>query len=332
MIQNLFDLTCVIPVFNGEAYLREFWDNLLDQTAFQIENFKPQIIFVDDCSTDRSLPILQEIQAQYPDNVQVLHRDVNGRPGGARNLAFDQAQGEYLLCIDSDDYVEPTLIEKLMAEAARCPQADIIDSGFFWEREDRAKITTQEQDCGPLTVEKKNHLLIDLGFLWTKLFRREFIEQYHLRFREHVILEDNDFLAEAFARAEYISRVPEVLYLYRDTPNSLSDRDNITEFLEAGLATCKAIYDRVSVVPDYEGYRNAVEYLIMDIIHQNVVCNIEELYQAHLIDNAFYEKVRHTIHTYLRYCVKGDPAKNPCALERMKDEERDSIISLWNLV
>ena len=91
---------------------------------------------------------------------------------------------------------------------------DIVDCGFYYQSKDISILYTADEDTHFLTDIKRNHLICGGGYLWSKLIRRELIEKYHLRFREHVILEDMDFLMYLFAVSSNIGNLHEVLYIY----------------------------------------------------------------------------------------------------------------------
>ena len=100
--QNL--ISVIVPVYNVEEYLEECLNSILVQTYTNLE-----ILIVNDGSTDNSLEILQEF-SQRDSRITIFTKE-NGGLSSARNLAIDEAKGEYFTFIDSDDYIEENYIE-----------------------------------------------------------------------------------------------------------------------------------------------------------------------------------------------------------------------------
>ena len=99
-------VSIVIPVYNAQEYLQQCLGNVVNQTLQDIE-----IILVNDASTDQSLSIMKECQRQYPDKVKIIDSKVNSGAGGARNLAIEAAEGEYIGFVDSDDLIGNIMLD-----------------------------------------------------------------------------------------------------------------------------------------------------------------------------------------------------------------------------
>jgi len=112
-------VSIIVPVFNVEKYLRQCLDSILGQTFNQFE-----VIIVNDGSTDNSGAICQEYEAR--DNRIVYLEKENGGVSEARNLGLDFATSEYIIFIDSDDWIEPTYVEVLYEKIEEY-QADKIE-------------------------------------------------------------------------------------------------------------------------------------------------------------------------------------------------------------
>ena len=116
-------VSIIVPVFNVEKYLRQCLDSILGQTFNQFE-----VIIVNDGSTDNSGAICQEYEAR--DNRIVYLEKENGGVSEARNLGLDFATSEYIIFIDSDDWIEPTYVEVLYEKIEEY-QADIRYSSSY---------------------------------------------------------------------------------------------------------------------------------------------------------------------------------------------------------
>lgn len=169
-------VSVVIPVYNGERYLEQCISSVLSQTLYDIE-----IICVDDGSTDKSGLIL-DVYAQRDNRIKVIHKE-NGGSVSARNAGVDVASGKYIGFVDSDDWIEPEMYEKLYW-FAETYHVDLVTSGYYLE----GNYTTIHYDGVDEGLydegnydELLNHVIYQLdkkeagirGSLWCKLFLRE---------------------------------------------------------------------------------------------------------------------------------------------------------------
>ena len=123
------DVSIIIPVYNTEKYLKQCLESLINQKT----EFKYEIICVNDGSTDNSEKILE----QFSEDIQHIYIKNSG-PGAARNLAIQKAKGQYLLFVDSDDYIDKEMLEKMYNNAIE-NNSDIVVCDYVEEYE-RKKI------------------------------------------------------------------------------------------------------------------------------------------------------------------------------------------------
>lgn len=117
-------VSVIIPVYNVEAYLRRCMDSIMRQTYQDYE-----VLCVNDCSPDNSKHILEEYAGKYPNIVRIIENEENMGQGRSRMRAVKQAVGDYIMFIDSDDYVAENYIERFMSEVKAEPY-DIVIAGF----------------------------------------------------------------------------------------------------------------------------------------------------------------------------------------------------------
>lgn len=125
-------VSVIIPVYNVEPFLARCLDSVVGQTLREIE-----IVCVDDGSPDRSIDILRRYAAG-DNRIRVISQENRGL-GGARNRGFDAATGEYILFVDSDDWIDPAYCERLY-EAARATGADVACASMLKIRPSYSKI------------------------------------------------------------------------------------------------------------------------------------------------------------------------------------------------
>lgn len=136
-------VSIVIPIYNVERYLRQCLDSVVNQTLKDIE-----IICVDDGSTDSSPDIIKEYVDKDP-RVKVITKPNSGY-GNSMNRGFDMAEGEYIGIVESDDYADPDMFEKLY-EVASANDLDVVKSGFYFyysipeERNEKVEIVSKSR-------------------------------------------------------------------------------------------------------------------------------------------------------------------------------------------
>lgn len=176
-----YKVSILVPVYKVEKYIRRCAISLFSQSLENIE-----FIFIDDFSTDNSINILKEVVSEYPhltDRLQIICHNKNMGVAAARSTALNNAVGTYVLFVDSDDYIEPTMVEHLYNKAIEV-NADMVFCSFFNEF-NNAK--TEEFQIRPINDKKE---LIKSTFsnpsFWNKLFKRELIETNNLEIMEGV--------------------------------------------------------------------------------------------------------------------------------------------------
>ena len=218
-------VSVIVPVYNVEDYLDDCLTSLINQTFKDIE-----IICVNDGSTDNSLNMLNEY-ASKDDRIKVFSKENSG-PGPTRNYGLDQACGEYVLFLDSDDWLDLDAI-KILYEKSKADDLDLLI--FLAENFDDNQNKFYEEDYYnnvhiPDTFynEVFNHK--DLGkYLFSvavvpynKLYRRSVIEKYKIRFPENVLFEDNPFHYEVLLGSRKMSIIKEHFVLRRRRENSIT--------------------------------------------------------------------------------------------------------------
>ena len=200
MMQEL--ITVIVPVYNTEKYLERCLDSIVGQTYRDLE-----ILLIDDGSTDSSGEICRRY-AEADDRITVLVKE-NGGQASARNLGLDRMQGEYVLFVDSDDYVSPDFVEELYRQIKAEPGIGIADSSYvkLLESEDPGTLTEGKKPAEVYSqTEALELLLYQRKFNQspcTKLFARSVFEG--IRFPVGKGYEDLAIIYQTFAKAEKLS-------------------------------------------------------------------------------------------------------------------------------
>ena len=203
----------VVPVYNVEQYLEQCLESLQVQ---DFDNF--EIICVNDGSTDRSREILTEWESKIP-QMRVIDRE-NGGLSAARNTGLKAATGNYLVFVDSDDWVESNMLNTI---ATAIDNEDMVC--FACRKNDSGKNDTLPFEQNDGWSYYNRHALeariVPFVCVWQRCYRKQFLLDNSLWFREGILHEDNEFTPRACLKAKSIKVIPDVLYNYRVRPNSI---------------------------------------------------------------------------------------------------------------
>lgn len=222
-------VSVLVPVYNVEKQIERCMVSLMEQTMSDME-----FIFVDDCSPDSSVEVIRDVAERYPSrrqNIRVIKHEVNRGLECARRSALAVASGEYVIFVDSDDYVEHDLAEQMYAQA-EAEKAEIVISDMVIEKPDG----TSEEHHDYLSDNPQDWFrdMLDtdktLGFLWSKMYNRDFIVR-HIPDEEPRIsyLEDLSVNVRLFYYARRITHVHRAFYHYVYNNQSITKHQSYYE-------------------------------------------------------------------------------------------------------
>ncbi|MDD3360199.1 MAG: glycosyltransferase [Hespellia sp.] len=211
-------ISVIVPIYNTEKYLSKCVDSLLNQTYENIE-----IILVDDGSTDSSPKICNHYQDNYA-NIRVIHKK-NGGLSSARNAGLNQANGQLIAFVDSDDSLSPTMYSELYDALKNEPDGCIVCGKYVRVDEggNISDVKSAHEQSGKTTNEEfLRELLLHVGdaSACTKLFPRALIGD--IRFDENKLNEDLLFMLELIPKIQSIKYTGKVGYYYLSRNRSIS--------------------------------------------------------------------------------------------------------------
>lgn len=223
-------VSVIIPVYNIEKYLRQCLESACTQTLEEI-----QVIAVDDGSTDGSAAICRELMEKYPGKLEYYHKE-NGGSASARNLGLEHARGEYIGFIDSDDWVEPDMYEKMYQSALRHNADTVMCRSFedecpgsyeyIFPRPGYFSCEDMQKEIIPYLmpgVTQKGNFRNIRWCNWLRIYRRSIIERHRIRSCEGVSnCEDLGFNTEFMLYARSGFYLDCRLYHNRPNPGSQS--------------------------------------------------------------------------------------------------------------
>lgn len=254
-------VSIIVPVYNVEDYLDECVNSLINQTMQDI-----QIILVDDGSSDRSGKMIDDYAAS-DNRVVALHKE-NGGQSSARNLGLKHASGEYVLYVDSDDYIALNACERLYETAVQF-DADIVQGDL----ENEEKMILNNPSFREIPSE--NQAVSTKQFLKEKVqtetydivpvlyfVRRSLIEREKLTFPEGYTYEDQLYTFQLLTTDATIAKIRFPFYFYRmDRPGSTTNHIVLKRGMDAAYI-CKEMYCHYLSLPKENAEENAAVVLI----------------------------------------------------------------------
>ena len=211
-----------------------------------------EIIIVNDGSKDNSINVINKFIKQYPEKIQYLEKK-NGGLSDARNYGLPYAKGEYIAFLDSDDYVEEDMYEK-MYKLAKKENSDMVECDFIWEYPNK-----QKEDIGQIYTNKKQMLEKVRVVAWNKLIKTNIVIENKITFPKGYRYEDVEF---TYKLVPYLNKVsflkkPCVHYVQRE--NSISNLQNErTKEIFNVLDHVLDFYKKNNI---YDEYKEELEYI-----------------------------------------------------------------------
>lgn len=221
-------ISIIIPVYNVQDYIADCLSSVATQTYTE----GVECLIVDDCGTDESIALAEDFLSSYRGEIRfrIIKHAHNKGLSAARNTGIRNANGKYVLFVDSDDTIYADCLESFMEVAKRFPNAEMIAAGANINRTDWKKDFTMEKDFpdyadNPQWIART--VLMRGGWkgipvtAWNRLVRKDFLLQHQLFFKEGVLHEDelwNFMLAQKLSRIAFCKHDT---YFYRIRPYSI---------------------------------------------------------------------------------------------------------------
>lgn len=242
-------ISVIVPIYNVEKYLRECLESLLHQTQQDIE-----VLLINDGTKDNSGIIAKRYADKHPQLFKYLEKE-NGGLSDARNFAMRYVKGKYVAFVDSDDYVAPTMFEKLY-NLAEANNADMVDCEFEYVYEESGK---HKQIFFPIYKNKYDCLITAYPNVWNKLYKMEWINKLNVQFPKGLWHEDIEFFFKVLPFSNMLPvTVHESLYYYRQRKGSImTNPDRRILDLHKVYFNIIDYYKKKGI---YEEYKDAIEY------------------------------------------------------------------------
>ena len=228
-----YEVTIGIPAYKAADYIWKTMESALNQTFDSIE-----YLVVDDCGNDGTINVVERFQKEHQrgKDIRILYNQQNLGVGKTRNVILEQAKGEFLFFLDSDDVLEPDAVEKMVG-GARQYEAEVVYGS--WIRVDNVNHLPSQYNYYPdLKLLKpgelamyafKNYSSFRIS-VCNALFNLDFIRSKHLRFLDTIYWEDLAFTYELAPKVNRAVLLSDITYHYLCRPGSLSqyqDREQL---------------------------------------------------------------------------------------------------------
>lgn len=278
-------LSIIIPMYNVERYIKTCLKSVCENQS--LKNI--EIICIDDCSTDNTIVEAQKV-AKNDKRIKILKHNVNsGGAGEPRNTGLRISRGKYIAFLDADDmFVKDTL--KPLIELADKMNADVIHTErvFFpkdgiIDVDDNTEFTIFSKEEGefctvPILETDNLAQRIQMyyqgrffGWVHNKIYRRDFLMANNIFFDNLLVSEDIVFYFKVVCTAARLVRVPTIMYIYRDNPNSITRKlvsvieslHSLIQIMAKGTTIMNDFMNKFTFFKEHPDYRwLPIDYLI----------------------------------------------------------------------
>ena len=321
-------VSIIVPFHNVEQYISKCLTSLIYQTLQDIE-----IILIDDASTDKSREIAESYMKNDSRIILLTNENMLGQ-SSSRNKGLEIAKGEYVGFVDSDDWFELEMYEKMYNKAISDYTDITMCQALLYDDKEGTTYSTDYYSLKPLeqmgdktfSFQETKAEILDINVvLWNKIYRRTFLQTIAAKFSEGYIYEDLPFFFQSYLKAEKVNIVWEKLYYYRQN-RQFSTMQN----------SDKKVYDRIPMVEKtYNILKNSdlynekkidiISWIIDDIFHRYT-----------LLEDKYYEDYYPKMQEFFKQIEitdedKKNLSKSYCYDEFCNIKER-SYYGFWNFL
>lgn len=227
-------VSILVPFYNVEQYIDRCIQSLIKQTYENIE-----ILLIDDCSPDNTLEIAQKY-TESDSRIKILRYEKNRGLGGARNYGIEKAKGEYILFVDSDDYIKSNTIEVLFDKAKK-NNLCVLETNYIKEGKTKSDILPRRSLYSDKVYYGKEYWdLIPIApvVAWNKFYKLSFLKENNIVFQLRKF-EDVAFTAEVFMKAKRVMNIDFPFYHYIVRENSIMTESASVSHLEDAYSLIK---------------------------------------------------------------------------------------------
>ena len=259
-------ISIIIPVYKVKEYLDKCINSILEQEFNDYE-----IILIDDGSPDNCGKICDSYADKHPEKIKVIHQENRGL-SGARNTGLLHTAGEYILFVDSDDYVSSDMLTKLDAAINKYNSPDMVVFGHISVVEKYQNVVSEPVTPDIVTDISKNKELLHAGVTaWSRIVKRELYEG--ILFPKRAIYEDLHTIPKLLLLAKSVVYINEQLYYYLKRADSIMGSSNDGRYLER-INAINEIVEYYKKNDAYQKYYDELCFLAVMHIADSAVVDI----------------------------------------------------------
>lgn len=267
---NKILLSVVVPVYNVEKYIVKCLNTLRS-----INNDNYEIILINDGSTDSSYEIIKKIEKE--DKRVTVYNNSNHGLSYTRNYGMEKARGEYVIFVDSDDYLKSTSFEQLIEKISRNDAVffgytRILEGEIIDDEQEKivTKIINQEQLIEKLETDS---FINDFGFAWNKIYKKSIIDKNNILFENNTCArEDLIFNLQYFQHVDNIMITENSMYYYVQYDNSLSRIGHEISEIDVFVGRLKSIVNNKPIYKD-----SMINRIVFSVIQNHIENKIFKL-------------------------------------------------------
>ncbi|MBB6327948.1 glycosyltransferase involved in cell wall biosynthesis [Algoriphagus iocasae] len=296
-------ISLIIPAYNAENHILKCLSSVLDQDIAKDEY---EIIVVDDGSTDNTNRIVQEF-IEHSENIILLSQE-NQRQGAARNNALKIAKGEFIWFVDSDDYIESNVLLFLYTLAIEnnldllCFKNYKVSDNTIVENDLNLKYLSFNSIYSGQEFINSHNIYCGPCFC---IYRREFLNEYNLKFKEGVFYEDNEFMLRIYYYANRVYYVKKVCYFVVLTNESATRQISPVPIFDLIKVVCYMLEFSNEIESNRKTYTNSLYYVVLTFNTALYRLRV----QNEIIHKEFIERIKYIRKPLIRAMFRSNSVK-----------------------
>lgn len=309
-----YSISIIVPIYNAQDYIERCLDSIISQCS---DDIAIECILVNDCTPDNSMDVVREKIRDNNDRVKfkIINHTVNKGASAARNSGIRVAEGDYLLFVDSDDYLEVGALKIFIEELNKVQNSETVDvvmANTFMCKDNNTTMKTDQR--GTILIDNSDGNALRkllsrevLHIVCNKLVKRDFIIKYRLFFEEGIVDEDLLWAYLVFSHAKSVLLIPQVTYVYCYNPNSVTNTQEarVMQLINSRIIICERILSKSSKGKDMIEYYVYIFFILQRAVdlyekHKKVVANLKE--RLYAVRNSFLKEVWNNRH-YMSFLI-----------------------------
>lgn len=219
----MFSISIIIPVYNVEQYVQRCLESVTMQDVAETDM---ECLIVDDCGDDHSIDIVKSVITVYrgPIRFRLLQHEKNCGLSAARNTGLMEASGDYIMFVDSDDYLTPGCIRYFIDNLRKYPETDMVMGNVKNMKNGSLLMPNLQEPC---FMDDPNVFFCRMLrhqiylYAWNKLIRRSVLTEHSVNFIDGILYEDQSWSYQLFSHLSSVLLLPQVTYIYEYNPTSI---------------------------------------------------------------------------------------------------------------